>query len=73
MDIILIYWLPILNEIYSRINFRGLLPLTVRDDEELYRLLDVTMKKRNKSSFIVNIIRYYRKFKVLMDKVKGNL
>ena len=73
IDLMFVNGMPMLTSIDTTIKFRSLIPLKDQTAEELYKALDVVLRKYNKNKFRVNKINCDQQFKPLMEDVEDNL
>jgi len=73
IDIMFVNGMPMLTSIVTTIKFRSLVPLKDQTAEELYKALDVVLRKYNKNKFKVNKINCDQQFKPLMKDVEDSM
>jgi len=62
IDLMFINGMPMLTSIDTTIKFRSLVPLKDQTAEELYKALDVVLRKHNKNKFKLNKINCHQQF-----------
>ena len=62
--------IPMFTSIDKTVRFRALVPLNGRNSEELFRALDVVLRKYNGAGYEIEQINCDREFKKIMDEIK---
>ena len=73
IDLMFVNGLPMLTSIDTSIKFRSLVPLKSQTAKELYKALDVVLRKYNKNKFQVNKINCDQQFNLSWKMSKTTL